>query len=296
MFVLLLWLSTIVGLVAARLFRERRVGWRRLLLGTSLLVNLGMLGLFKYGGFLLPECSRLLLLLDIHYQPLEMGWVLPVGSSFYRFQTLSYTLDVYLRRTDPERSFIDFALFVTFFPQLVAGPIVRPSQLLPQFKQSVWATRQQCTWGLLLLTMGLFEKVVLADSILSPIADKVFSSSRPVACLDGWMATLAFSGQIFFDFAGYSLCAIGVAMMLGFSLPDNFRRPYAAVGFSDSWQRWHISLSAWLRDYLYIPLGGNRRGPRRTYVNFMLAMLLGGLWHGADRRFLVGAVSTASTS
>ncbi|MBS33937.1 MAG: membrane-bound O-acyltransferase family protein [Verrucomicrobiales bacterium] len=287
-FVILLWLSTVVDwVVAGRMHREQRLGTRRLLLFVSLAVNLGMLGLFKYGTFLLESFSELVAAIGVAYQPPELGIILPIGISFYTFQTLSYTIDVYLGRGEPEESFLDFALFVTFFPQLVAGPIVRPHQLIPQFKQPVWATREQLFWGLFLLTIGLFEKVILADAALSAISDTVFNSPKPVACLDAWAAMLAFSGQIFFDFAGYSMCAIGVAMSLGFSLPDNFCCPYAAVGFSDFWRRWHISLSGWLRDYLYIPLGGNRKGPRRTQVNLLLTMLLGGLWHGAAWRFVV---------
>lgn len=287
-FVVLLWISTAVDwLVARRMYREQHKGMRRLLLWVSLAVNLGMLGFFKYGTFLLEAFRDLLAMVDIAYQPPEVSIILPIGISFYTFQTLSYTIDVYLRRSEPEESFLDFALFVTFFPQLVAGPIVRPYQLIPQFKHPVRATRDQLFWGLLLFTIGLFEKVILADAALSAISDTVFNSPKPVACLDAWAAVLAFSGQIFFDFAGYSMCAIGISMSLGFSLPDNFRCPYAAIGFSDFWQRWHISLSGWLRDYLYIPLGGNRQGPRRTQINLMLTMLLGGLWHGAAWRFVV---------
>ena len=182
---------------------------------------------------------------------------------------------------------LDFSLFVTFFPHLVAGPIVRPPQLVPQFESPRRATQQQLLQGLLLVSLGLFMKVVLADSMLSASANTVFNSHAPVSTLDAWMGVLAFSGQIFFDFAGYSTCAIGVASCLGFVLPHNFLYPYAAIGFSDFWRRWHITLSAWLRDYLYIPLGGNRNGKYRTYINIMITMLLGGLWHGANWTFVV---------
>jgi alginate O-acetyltransferase complex protein AlgI len=213
--------------------------------------------------------------------------VLPVGISFYTFQTMAYSLDVYLRRAEPADSLLDFSLFVTFFPQLVAGPIVRPSHLIPQFTTPVRASRDQLLWGLALMTLGLFEKIVIADGALAPAAEAVFVAKEPLAFVDAWLGTLAFAGQIFSDFAGYSTVAIGAALCLGFSLPDNFRYPYAAIGFSDFWRRWHISLSTWLRDYLYIPLGGNRKGPRRTYVNLMVTMLLGGLWHGAAWTFVV---------
>jgi alginate O-acetyltransferase complex protein AlgI len=176
---------------------------------------------------------------------------------------------------------------VTFFPHLVAGPIVRPTVLIPQFQVPRRATHDQLIWGLALLSFGLFEKVVLADGFLAPVVDAVYKSPQNLPRLDAWTGAFAFSGQIFFDFSGYSLAAIGVACALGFALNDNFNCPYAASGFSDFWRRWHISLSTWLRDYLYIPLGGNRRGERRTYVNLMITMLLGGLWHGASWTFVV---------
>jgi alginate O-acetyltransferase complex protein AlgI len=180
----------------------------------------------------------------------------------------------------------DFALFVTFFPQLVAGPIVRPADLIPQFAAPPRVTPRQFVWGLGLVSLGLFQKVVVADTLLAPSADTVFGAKGAVHALDAWIGVLAFSGQIFSDFAGYSTTAIGVSLCLGFSLMSNFRYPYAAIGFSDFWRRWHISLSTWLRDYLYIPLGGNRKGPGRTYVNLMLTMLPGGLWHGASWTFV----------
>jgi alginate O-acetyltransferase complex protein AlgI len=182
---------------------------------------------------------------------------------------------------------LDFSLFVTFFPHLVAGPIVRPPQLVPQFETERKASQQQLLQGLLLVSLGLFMKVVLADSMLAPTANSIFGPGGPLKTLDAWTGVLAFSGQIFCDFAGYSTCAIGVALCLGFVLPHNFLYPYAAIGFSDFWRRWHITLSAWLRDYLYIPLGGNRNGKIRTYMNLMITMLLGGLWHGANWTFVV---------
>jgi alginate O-acetyltransferase complex protein AlgI len=223
----------------------------------------------------------------IAYTPPEWSIVLPVGISFYTFQTMAYSLDVYLRRAAPAKSLLDFSLFVTFFPQLVAGPIVRPTQLIPQFAEPRQASSRQLRWGLALMTIGLFNKVVIADGLLAPSADAVFGAEATLPALDAWLGTLAFSGQIFCDFAGYSTTAIGIALCLGFSLPNNFRFPYAAIGFSDFWQRWHISLSSWLRDYLYIPLGGNRKGRGRTYANLMTTMLLGGLWHGASWTFVV---------
>jgi D-alanyl-lipoteichoic acid acyltransferase DltB (MBOAT superfamily) len=186
----------------------------------------------------------------------------------------------------PWRSFLDFALFVSFFPQLVAGPIVRARDFLPQCSEPRRATSRQLAWGMTLLVMGMFMKIVLADACLARVADRAFGAPAQVGTVDAWLGTFAFSCQIFYDFAGYSTCAIGVALCLGFKLPDNFRAPFAAVGFSDFWRRWHISLSTWLRDYVYIPLGGNRLGRARTYVNIMLTMLIGGLWHGASWSFV----------
>jgi alginate O-acetyltransferase complex protein AlgI len=209
-----------------------------------------------------------------------------MGISFYTFQTMSYTIDIYQRKTPPARTFLDFALYVTFFPQLVAGPIVRAKDLVTQFYEEKKASIEQLLWGTFLLTLGLFQKVVLADTMLSGTSDAVFSSGKVLHFWDAWAGTLAFSGQIFFDFAGYSTCAIGIAMMLGIILPHNFLYPYGAIGFSDFWRRWHISLSTWLRDYLYIPLGGNRHGITRMYAALMITMLLGGLWHGAAWTFV----------
>lgn len=287
-FILLLWLSTVVDFYMARLIAdENRPARRKALLAVSLVLNLGMLSYFKYGGFLLENFTVLLNSLGIAFQAAKPDIILPVGISFYTFVTLSYTLDVYRRKFAPEPSLLNFALFVTYFPHLVAGPIVRPEDLIPQFKTPRRATGEQLRWGLLLLSLGLFMKVTIADGLLADTADLIFSLPFPVQPLDAWTGVLAFSGQIFCDFAGYSTCAIGVSLCLGFVLPDNFRYPYAAIGFQDFWRRWHITLSTWLRDYLYIPLGGNRHGAFRTYINLMITMLLGGLWHGASWTFVV---------
>ncbi|AUD00785.1 MBOAT family O-acyltransferase [Spirosoma pollinicola] len=287
-FILLLWLSTVVDFYMARLISvEQRPRNRKLLLTVSLVLNLGMLSYFKYGGFLLENFTALLSAMGIVFHAVKPDIILPIGISFYTFVTLSYTLDVYRRKFAPEPSFLNFALFVTYFPHLVAGPIVRPEDLIPQFKTPRRATGQQLSWGLFLLSLGLFMKVTIADGLLAASADLIFGLPFPVQPLDAWMGVLAFSGQIFCDFGGYSTCAIGVSLCLGFELPDNFRYPYAAIGFSDFWRRWHITLSTWLRDYLYIPLGGNRHGTVRTYINLMITMLLGGLWHGASWTFVV---------
>ncbi len=284
----LLWISTVVDWTAGnQLVKEERKSVRKLWLLLSIFVNLGFLAFFKYGNFLLENSQMMMELAGVSYTPPKWDILLPMGISFYTFQTMSYTIDLYNRKIDKAKTFLDFALYVTFFPQLVAGPIVRSGELVPQFYEPKKATERQFFMGLLLLTIGLFEKTVFADSILGPVSDKVFGSKDLLLPLDAWTGVLAFSGQIFFDFAGYSLCAIGIAMLLGIALPDNFRYPYGSIGFSDLWRRWHISLSSWLRDYLYFPLGGNKKGVGRTYINLMLTMLLGGLWHGASWTFVV---------
>src|SRR5687767_1204395 len=287
-FILLLWLSTVVDYFVGRsLYTQENKRKRKILLVISLIGNLGMLCFFKYGGFLLENFVTLMNAIGIDFHPAKPNIILPAGISFYTFTTLCYTIDMYKRKSKPVKSLLDFSLFVTFFPHLVAGPIVRPPQLVPQFESPRKATQLQLMQGLLLLSLGLFMKVVIADTLLSGPADAIFGFKTMLASIDAWTGVLAFSGQIFFDFAGYSTCAIGVALCLGFVLPENFRYPYAALGFSDFWKRWHITLSAWLRDYLYIPLGGNRKTELRTYFNLMITMLLGGLWHGANWTFVV---------
>lgn len=286
--VILLWISTMVDWIAGnKLAKEENQRIRNLWLLLSMSVNLGFLAFFKYGNFLLENFTALVNSVDIYYHPLKMDIILPMGISFYTFQTMSYTIDMYNKKTEPAKTFLDFALYVTFFPQLVAGPIVRAGDLISQFYEEKKATVNQFVWGLFLLTIGLFQKVVLADTLLSETSDTIFDATNILNSWDAWTGTLAFSGQIFFDFAGYSTCAIGIALMLGIVLPDNFKYPYASLGFSDFWKRWHITLSSWLKDYLYIPLGGNRYGVTRMYAALMITMLLGGLWHGAAWTFVV---------
>src|ERR1700757_4210769 len=260
---------------------------RRRWLVASVCMNLSMLGFFKYGNFLLQNFQWLLARIGIVYQPPHLDILLPVGISFYTFHSLSYTLDIFRGVLRPTKSLRDFILAVSFFPQLVAGPIVRAGDFLPQLLHPPRLKQGQFLWGLALMTLGLFQKIVLADTMLSASADRVFTYPGPLVALDSWAGVFAFAGQIFFDFAGYSLCAIGAALTLGFHLKDNFRFPYAAIGFSDFWRRWHISLSTFLRDYLYIPLGGNQVGPMRAAINLVIVMFLGGLWHGAAWTFVV---------
>lgn len=287
-FVLLLAGSSIVDwLIARRIAAAEAPAARKRWLLVSLAANLGTLAIFKYGGFLRDNAAAVLAPFGIALGDPAWSLVLPVGISFYTFQSLSYTIDVYRRQVQPIASLRDFCLYVAFFPQLVAGPIVRFSDFEAQLRvprAPHWAAIGP---GLALMLWGLFEKIVLADSLFAPVADAAYAAGGPATTAAAWAGVLAFAGQIFCDFAGYSCCAIGAARCLGFHLPRNFANPYGALGFGDFWRRWHISLSTWLRDYLYVPLGGNRGGRAKTYRNLMLTMLLGGLWHGASWNFVL---------
>jgi D-alanyl-lipoteichoic acid acyltransferase DltB (MBOAT superfamily) len=286
-FLSLIFISTLVDYFAAR-GMERWEGPRRrkALLALSVCVNLGLLGTFKYYGFFANEVAALFSSVGIPLGLPSLRVVLPVGISFYTFQTMSYTIDVYRGSTRPVRDFLDFALYVAFFPQLVAGPIERSGRLMPQIVNPRPRRPEDFTEGLYLVVTGLFKKIVVADN-MAVIVNGIFAAepSRLSGgeCLIG---VYAFAFQIYGDFSGYSCIARGVARWLGFDLMTNFNMPYFATSPRDFWSRWHISLSTWLRDYLYIPLGGNRKGRWKTYRNLMLTMLLGGLWHGAGWTFI----------
>ncbi|UXI69514.1 MBOAT family O-acyltransferase [Tahibacter amnicola] len=279
--------TTLDWWIARRIDAQEDPRRRRTWLVLTLLLNFGVLGYFKYSGFLLDNLAQLLAVVGITYKPPPLGIILPIGISFYTFHSVSYCIDVYRRKFAPTGNWRDYALYVAFFPQLVAGPIVRWTQMRDQIETARRSTVEGLGLGLSLLVIGLFQKVALADAVFAPVADALFKTPTEAGTADAWIGLLAFSGQIFCDFAGYSTCAIGAALALGFSLPINFRSPYAAIGFSDFWRRWHISLSSWLRDYLYVSLGGNRGGRWRTYRNLMLTMLIGGLWHGAAWTFVI---------
>jgi alginate O-acetyltransferase complex protein AlgI len=279
--------STVVDFVVAiELDRRTHPQVRRGLLGGSIGVNLGLLAFFKYFGFFAQELNGLLGTIGLPVLMPSLDIVLPVGISFYTFQTMSYTIDVYRRQLPAARNLLDFALYVSFFPQLVAGPIERATRLLPQVFHPRAHHRGDFAEGLFHVLTGLFKKVFVADT-LAMVVNAVFAT--PTSELTGaevLIGVYAFAFQIYGDFSGYSSMARGVAKWLGFDLMDNFRRPYFAETPSEFWQRWHISLSQWLRDYLYIPLGGNRGGTLLTFRNLMLTMLLGGLWHGAAWTFI----------
>lgn len=286
-FLSLLLLSTVIDFSLARAIEATENARRRkTLLLASMCTSLGILGFFKYFGFFTESFAELMNAFGVQSSLPVLTILLPVGISFYTFQTMSYTIDVYRRELPATKKFFDFALFVSFFPQLVAGPIERASKLLPQVLHPRPQNRSNFAEGLHLVLLGLFKKVVIADN-MAPIVNSVFS--RDVSSLSGpevLIGVYAFAFQIYGDFAGYTDVARGVAKWLGFDLMLNFRMPYFAASPSDFWARWHISLSSWLRDYLYIPLGGNRRGTLLTYRNLMITMLLGGLWHGAAWTFI----------
>lgn len=273
--------------IAQRVHAAAEPAVRKRWIVATLLINLSVLGLFKYHAFLLDNFVALAALAGVRYVPARFDIVLPIGISFYTFHSLSYCLDIYRGKFAPTRNWRDYALYVAFFPQLVAGPITRFTQMRDQIETPRQTTCESLSLGCVMLVVGLFEKCVLADTVFAPVADKFFNSISAAHAAAAWSGTLAFGGQIFCDFAGYSTCAIGAALALGFKLPINFCYPYAASGFSDFWRRWHISLSTWLRDYLYVSLGGNQLGDWRTYVNLMLTMLIGGLWHGAAWTFVI---------
>lgn len=259
---------------------------KRRWLWASVAMNLGVLFGFKYFNFFSESCQPLTSWLGVSLDLPRSDWLLPVGLSFYTFQTLSYSIDIYRGIQTPERHFGRYALFVSFFPQLVAGPIERSTQLLPQFRQNFDFDYNRVTSGLKLMAWGLFKKVVIADH-LAVFVNCVYSDPEAYTGAHYALATALFAIQIYCDFSGYSDIAIGAARVLGFRLMTNFDRPYASRSVAEFWSRWHISLSTWFRDYLYIPLGGNRVAVPRWYLNLMIVFVISGLWHGASWTFVI---------
>lgn len=286
-FVLLLMFTTILDFnVALGMGRTDNPRARKALLLVSLCANLGALGFFKYANFINANFHLLLGSFGVHFEPQPFNIILPLGISFYTFQAMSYTIDCYRRARQPTRDLISYLLYVTFFPELVAGPIVRSAWFLPQVER-----HQRFNWpafymGSNLIMMGLIKKMLLADN-LAIYVGQVYSQPAGATTLEAWIASWAFAGQIYCDFSGYTDIARGLAYMFGYRLPINFNLPYLATGFRDFWRRWHISFSTWLRDYLYISLGGSRRSKGRNYLNLFATMALGGLWHGASWTFVI---------
>jgi alginate O-acetyltransferase complex protein AlgI len=284
---LLLLISGIDFVAAARIDQTELLSRRRAWMVFSIVTNLGCLAYFKYTDFFIHSLNGILGNYGREIPLLHI--FLPAGISFYTFKSMSYTIDVYRRELRPCRTLMEYAMFVSFFPDLIAGPIVRASVFLPQLDHAIGATRTRLQEGGSLFMVGLGKKLLIADQV-GPIADAVFQNPGAWSCGMAWTGLIAYTLQIYCDFSGYSDMAIGTAQMLGYDLPENFRMPYLSGNVSEFWQRWHITLSQWLRDYLYIPLGGNRKGPSRTYVNLFLTMLLGGLWHGAGWNFVLWGV------
>lgn len=297
----LLIVSTVVDYsIGLLIYHSKSRPFRRLYVTLSLLVNLGMLAYFKYAYFFTDIFNQVF---QTHHEAVNIlaQWsnnlagshfdvsqiILPVGISFFTFQTISYTLDVYRGKVKPVRNIIDFGFYVSFFPQLVAGPIVRAADFVPQLYRDFKLTAREMGHALFLILSGLVKKMLISDYISINFVDRIFSEPLAYSGFENLMGVYGYSLQIYCDFSGYTDIAIGIGLLLGFRLPVNFNSPYKAGNISNFWKRWHISLSSWLRDYLYIPLGGSRKGKIRTNLNLIVTMLLGGLWHGANLRFVI---------
>jgi alginate O-acetyltransferase complex protein AlgI len=300
--ILLLIYSTILDFYLGNLiWKTKNIKKKKILLIGSLSGNLGLLGFFKYSDFAIAQFNIFGNYLDLSQDIPLLNLVLPIGISFYTFQTISYTVDIYRGHLTPSKSLKEFALFVTFFPQLVAGPIVRAKDFLPQLREKISEiesgtrlrqiiiTNPNLKLGITIMSFGFFKKMFFADN-LAPFVDEIFANPVGLESFSIILGTLAFGIQIYGDFSGYSDIAIGAALILGFKLPINFNKPYFATSPIDFWRRWHISLSSWLRDYLYIPLGGNRKSKINTYLNLLIVMFLGGLWHGASWNFVIWGI------
>lgn len=297
-FGLLVFTATSDFLIAQGLFHVHSRLGRKLLVTLSLCVNLGMLGYFKYFNFLLEIIATVGRELGYHtgntalqsvtYQPLDI--FLPVGISFFTFQSISYVIDVYRERIQPLSRWVDYVFYVSFFPQLVAGPIVRARDFIPQMYKTPTVSRAEFGEGLFLILCGLFKKSVISDYISFNFVDRIFDAPLLYTGVENLLGVYGYALQIYCDFSGYSDMAIGIALLLGFRFNINFDSPYQSATITEFWRRWHISLSSWLKDYLYISLGGNRKGKLRTYLNLFVTMLLGGLWHGASVSFILWGV------
>jgi D-alanyl-lipoteichoic acid acyltransferase DltB (MBOAT superfamily) len=279
--------STLDYWIGRALGSVTRPAHRKALLLASLVYYLGVLGLFKYWNFAADSLVAILAAVGVSVQPAHVRLVLPFGISFFTFETMSYTIDVWRGELRPANRYLDYLLFVCFFPHLVAGPIVRPAQMLPQLASAPTVDAEAQARGLWRIATGLVKKIVIGDYLAQAIVDRAFDAPERFTRLEMILAVYAYAAQIYADFSGYTDVAIGSAALFGYVLPENFDAPYVARNLQDFWRRWHISLSAWLRDYLYKPLGGSRGGVGKTYRNLMITMVLGGLWHGASWNFVL---------
>jgi D-alanyl-lipoteichoic acid acyltransferase DltB (MBOAT superfamily) len=260
---------------------------RKALLLVSIVYYLGVLSLFKYWNFAADSFVAVAHALGFAIEPVHVRLVLPFGISFFTFETMAYTIDVYRRDMEPAKRYLDYLLFVCFFPHLVAGPIVRPHKMLPQFRKTPVADAFMQSRGLWLIAVGLLKKIVVGDTLAANLVNRVFDNPERFSSIEVLAGVYGYALQIYADFSGYTDVAIGSALLFAYELPKNFDRPYTAHNLQEFWHRWHISLSTWLRDYLYIPLGGSRNGSVKTYRNLMITMMLGGLWHGASWNFVI---------
>jgi alginate O-acetyltransferase complex protein AlgI len=301
LFFLILIFSTLADYIFGwRIYHSKTIFWRKFFVAASVVVNLALLSYFKYSYFITETVNNIF---NTHFEVFNFlaAWSnavtgshfdisvigLPVGISFFTFQTISYSVDIYRKKVEPVRNIIDFGFYVSFFPQLVAGPIVRASEFVPQLYQKFHLTKEEFGYAVFLILNGLMKKMFIGDYLAVNLIDRVFANPVGYTGFENILALYGYSLQVYCDFSGYTDIAIGVALLMGFRLPKNFNSPYKADSVGNFWKRWHISLSSWLKDYLYIPLGGNKKGKLRTNVNLMIVMLLGGLWHGASWEFVI---------
>lgn len=290
-YVILLVFSALINYILSETMDlSRKKVTRKLVLSFTVILNLGVLAYYKYTNFFIDNINTV-----FHKDFLPQHIMLPIGISFFTFQAISYSVDLYHKKLRPAANVFDFAFYLCFFPQLVAGPIVRAKDFLPQALRKITLSKEDASFALFLIISGLIKKSVISDFISINFVDRIFSSPLTYTPFESLMAAYGYTLQIFCDFSGYSDMAIGIALLMGFKLPENFHTPYKSTSVTEFWKRWHISLSSWLRDYLYIPLGGNRKGKIRTYINLFLTMLIGGLWHGAAWKYIAwGALHGAA--
>ncbi|MDR1830590.1 MAG: MBOAT family protein [Candidatus Fibromonas sp.] len=281
-FILLATASVFNYFLSKLLYETENPGKRKIFIVLLVVINLGILAYYKYTNFIIGNINAVFNG-DISFQNI----ILPIGISFFIFQAISYSIDVYRREIEPARNLLDFSFYLCFFPQLVAGPIVRAKAFLPQMYEKIKLSKEDMGKAFFLIMAGLIKKAVISDYISLNFVDRIFDAPNSYTAIENLLAAYGYAIQIYCDFSGYSDMAIGLALLMGFKLPINFLTPYKSKSVTEFWKRWHISLSSWLRDYLYISLGGNRKGNVRTYVNLFLTMLIGGLWHGAAWRFVV---------
>jgi len=281
-FLLMMAAAVLAHILAIKIYKTRHQTQRKFLLISSLVLFLGLLAYFKYTNFIIEIINNF----STKKIPFQVIF-LPLGISFYTFELISYTVDVYNRKFKPVKHLLDFSFYISFFPHLVAGPIVRPNELVPQIRSKILIDKEHIGKGIFFILSGLLKKAIISDYIGVNFVDRIFDNPTLYSGVENLMGVYGYTLQIYCDFSGYSDMAVGIALLMGFHLPLNFNAPYQSTNITEFWRRWHISLSSWLRDYLYIPLGGNKVGKIRQYMNLMITMLLGGLWHGASFKFIV---------